>query len=532
MIRFLILFLCASITILAKDPYPKNDAIDVKHYRFELELNDTTDVIAGRTILTVAFRKITNSFELDLIGSNGQKGMTVRSVSQGNQPVAFTHANHRIQIKLNSAPAVGSELEFVIEYAGIPADGLIIGKNKFNERTFFGDNWPDRGRYWLPSIDHPYDKATVDFVITAPEQYQVVATGKQIEESNLPGKRKRTHWHESVNVPVKVMTIGVARFAIQLSGEPSGIPITTWVYPQNRDDGFTDFAIAPQVFSWLEGYIGPYAYEKLAHVQSKTRFGGLENASNIFYFENSVTGKKEREGLIAHETAHQWFGNSASESDWHHVWLSEGFATYFTALYFEGTAGRERFVEEMTKNKQQVIQFYQRNQAPIVDTTITDINKVLSTNTYQKAGWVLHMLRREIGDETFKKTVREYYATYKNGNALTSDFQRIAEKNSGRDLSTFFHQRLFRGGHPRLEGTWKFNAKTKEVEILIRQTQKEPPFLATLEIGVKTGTGQSLKPVQLTERSQKIRIPSEVAPTELILDPNSWLLFEGKISRK
>ena len=268
-------------------------------------------------------------------------------------------------------------------------------------------------------MDHPSYKATVEFIVTAPEQYEVVATGKLIEESALTKKRKVTHWSEVIPVSVKVMTIGVARFAVSLSGEVGNIPITTWVYPQNRDWGFSDFAVGPRVLEFFQSYIGTYPFEKLAHVQSKTRFGGLENASNIFYFENSVTGENDHESLIAHETAHQWFGNSATEDDWHHVWLSEGFATYFTSVYLEHQYGRDKLVESMKESRNDVLAFSKKNKAPIVDTTIVDINAVLSTNTYQKAGWVLHMLRKQIGDENFHKGIRAYYDQYKYKNAMS-----------------------------------------------------------------------------------------------------------------
>lgn len=528
-IRLIIALLFFSLTGFANDPYPKNENIDIRHYLFQLEVNDTTDVLSGRASLTILFKKPITEFELDLVGkSNNGKGMTVSTVSIGQQPLKFTHQNNRIKITLANTPVVGEEQVMVINYAGIPEDGLIIGKNKFNDRTFFGDNWPDRGRYWLPSIDHPADKARLDFIIIAPEHYQVVATGKLMEESNLPKHRKLTHWKEAVDVPVKVMTIGIARFAIQLTGEPGGIPVTTWVYPQNREEGFVDFTVAPKVLAFFQQYIGPYPYEKLAHVQSKTRWGGLENASNIFYFENSVTGKNEHEGLIAHETAHQWFGNSASEKDWHHAWLSEGFATYFTNLYMEGTYGNERLVSELRKQRLQVMDYYKKNKGSIVDTTITDIGKVLSTNTYQKAGWVLHMLRQEIGNEQFQKTIREYYTKYQNSNALTIDFQLIAETNAGRSLSLFFDQWIFKSGHPTLNCSWSYDAKTKEVVLRIDQIQSGLIFKIPLEIGL----GDTVQTVMLDKKNQQFRLPAASLPKEIVLDPNTKLLFEGEIKVK
>jgi aminopeptidase N len=527
--RLIIALLFISLTVFANDPYPKNNNIDIRHYLFQLEVNDSTDVLSGRASVTVLFKKSITEFELDLAGkSNNGKGMTVSRVSIQQQPLQFTHQNNRLKITLVNAPAAGEEQVIVIDYAGIPEDGLIIGKNKFNDRTFFGDNWPDRGHYWLPAIDHPSDKARVDFIIIAPEHYQVVATGKWMEESNLPKQRKLTHWKEAVDVPVKVMTIGIARFAVQLTGEPGGVPVTTWVYPQNREEGFVDFAVAPRVLAFFQQYIGPYSYEKLAHVQSKTRWGGLENASNIFYFENSVTGKNEHEGLIAHETAHQWFGNSASEKDWHHAWLSEGFATYFTDLYLEDAYGNERLVNELKKQRHEVTDYYKKNKGAIVDTTITDISKVLSTNTYQKAGWVLHMLRQEIGNEQFHKTIREYYAKYQNSNALTIDFQKIAEANAGRSLGFFFDQWLFKSGHPHLSCSWSFDAKTKEVVLRVDQIQNGIAFKTPLELGLN-GT---IHTVMLDKKNQQFRLPVAAAPKEMVLDPNTKLLFEGEIKGK
>src|ERR1041385_4894957 len=191
------------------------------------------------------------------------------------------------------------------------------------------------------------------------------------------------------------MVVGIARFAMEVSGRVENIPVESWVYPQNKKDGFFDYSVAARVLEFFNKEIGEYPYKKLANVQSKTRFGGLENANTIFYYENSVTGKGTAETLIAHEIAHQWFGNSVTEKDWHHVWLSEGFATYFANLYLERTYGHDRLAEEEKKDREQVVSYFSKNPNPVLDTTITDLTKLLSVNPYQKGGWVLHMLRHE-----------------------------------------------------------------------------------------------------------------------------------------
>src|SRR6266700_2106852 len=179
------------------------------------------------------------------------------------------------------------------------------------------------------------------------------------------------------------MVIGAAGFAVQYSGTINGTPVYSWVYPENKEKGFYDYAQAVDILPFYIKHVGPYAYEKLANVQSKTIFGGMENAGAIFYSENTVTGTRVSESLLAHEIAHQWFGDMATETDWSHLWLSEGFATYMTILYFE-----------------------KKYEKPVVDSSVTNYMELLNANSYQKGGWILHMLRMEAGDSAFWKGIR------------------------------------------------------------------------------------------------------------------------------
>jgi len=527
-----LLFVCPMAW--ATDPYPKNPAVDITRYIFQLEVNDTTDVIAGKASVAIRFKQPVSGFALDLVNKDASgKGMEVQDVMRDGKRVSFVHQGDRLTITLPVPAKAGDDFTFHIGYKGIPQDGLIIGKNKFGDRGFFGDNWPDRGHHWLPVVDHPSDKAAVDFIIIAPLHYAVVANGIKVEESPIDTKRKLTHWREEVPIPVKVMVAGIARFAVQYAGKVNDISVESWVYPQNRLEGFYDYAVAVKVLDYFHSHIGPYSYKKLANVQSKTRWGGLENASAIFYYENSVTGKGEREALIAHEEAHQWFGNSATENDWHHVWLSEGFATYFASLYLENTYGHDRLVEEQKNDRQQVIEYNLKKTSPVIDTTITDIGKVLSTNTYQKGGWVLHMLRHEMGDLNFWKGIRQYYATYQNSNALTADLQRIMEEASGKDLKVFFKQWLYHAGHPTLTGSWRYDGKSKSVIVELSQAQSGILFQFPLDIGVTGKDGKkAVHTVQIAARSQKITIPVATVPARLEMDPDTWLLFEGSITQK
>jgi aminopeptidase N len=518
------------------DPYPRNPSIDILHYKYHIELYDSTNVIRGHAQVTVRYKQSSPSFDLNLANKNAEgRGMEVFEITLSGKPVQFVHRGDRISI---SNPAtVGDTVLFEIFYGGQPIDGLVIDKNKFGDRTFFGDNWPDRGRHWLPSIDHPHDKAKVDFVVTAPDHYNVVATGQLVSEKNLSGKRKEHHWHEKADVAIKVVTVGVARFSVQKSGVVDGVPITTWVFPQNEKAGFADFAVAPEVFRFMQDYIGPYPYEKLAHVQSTTRFGGLENVSNIFYFENSVNGLRQRESLIAHETAHQWFGNSVTEHDWHHVWLSEGFATYLAALYKDSVYRHEVFASEMQEQRQQVRDHAARSKSIIIDTTITDINDVLNTSVYQKASWVLHMLRAKVGAGNFKTGLRAYYARFRDSNASTSDFIETMEAATDQRLREFMTAWLFQQGIPHLSGTWWYDAKSGTVSMAIKSQGFALPERSTIAVSIR-GRGSSVTidyPLPAAGNSTQprvIKVPLKGRPHQVVLDPRTEFLFEGEMVEK
>ncbi len=263
------------------------------------------------------------------------------------------------------------------------------------------------------------------------------------------------------------------------------------------------------------------------------RSGGMENASSIFYFENSVNGKADQQDLlIAHEIAHQWFGNSASETDWHHLWLSEGFATYFTHLYTEFVNGRPAMDVALKVDRKHVIDFYKTTPQPIVYTELPkDLIKILNANSYHKGSWVLHMLRSEIGDDAFWKGIRKYYRTYQYSNAQTSDFIEIMEKTSGQDLNTFFKQWLFTAGHPVLDGSWAYDTKKKTLNLIINQTQSGQPFDFALELGIYTDGifPPTIHKLKINKATDNFSIPVATKPTRIELDPNTKLLFDGKL---
>jgi aminopeptidase N len=514
------------------DTYPRQPGVDALHYVFQLTLTDDADVIEGEAVVEFRFlREGLSSVALDLVNVREGKGMAVSSVAWGDVPAEFEHRSDRLSVALPHPSRAGERRNLTVRYRGIPGSGLRIGPNHHGDRTFFSDNWPNRARHWLPTIDHPYDKATCEIVVEAPSHYQVVSNGLMVEETDLPSGSRRTHWKQSVPIATWLYVLGVARFAVDHYGEANGRPLQSWVYPQDRDKGFHDFSYPTrQALEFFSDSIGPYPYEKLANVQSASVSGGMEAATAIFYGENLVKGERRPliRNVIIHEIAHQWWGNAVTEADWDDVWLSEGFATYFTLLFREHAYGRDDFRKGLEEARREVLEFHQKDPGyRIVHENLDDMARVTTSHTYQKGAWVLHMLRGVMGDEAFWRGIRAYYAEFASKNATTGDFRRAMEETSGRDFARVFRQWLDRGGLPRIEGGWRYSGTSLEIEL--RQTQEGEPFELEIPVVIEfeSDSPPRVEKVRMTEREARAAIPIAGALRKVALDPELWVLMES-----
>ena len=511
---------------------------DVLHYDFKIEVNDQNDTIVCTSLILFAMNFDSPEIKIDLASLDKTgKGMIINNlfyISSGKNSIVdwpkYLHHNDFIEfeskLKKNDTAVLG------IQYRGIPADGLIISKNKYGHRTIFADNWPDRGHQWMACHDDPADKASVEFAITAPLHYQVVANGIQTDEANLEDNKKLTRWKEEVPLSTKVMVIGIADFGVNLTGFVECIPVYNWVYPEDWGKEFFDYSKAKDILPFYIKQVGPYAYKKLANVESTTRFGGLENANTIFYTERSKKGDdSSNESLIAHEIAHQWFGNMATEKSFAHLWLSEGFATYFTIRYMEDRYGKEKAKAMLKDDRDKIIAYIQDHTGPIVDTTIKDYMKLLNPNNYQRGGWVLHMLCTELGDAVFMKAIKKYYARYAGQTADTEDLRRVFESESGKNLGIFFKQWLYTSGIPDLTITWKKDPKAHKVDVRITQAQKEV-FNFPLELALRIAPNKILRQtVQINQRETSYSFKTDGTTVDLMADPDTHLLFHSTISQ-
>ncbi|REG81511.1 M1 family metallopeptidase [Algoriphagus antarcticus] len=536
------LLLCITFSF-AEDKYPKNPKVDILNYVFRIELSDDTDEIKCEVTIDVSYKGGVDVLRLDLTKSSealGNKGMTVSKVlAAGGKEFSYSHVGEELKINLPEASYLNQRSSYTVFYSGIPATGLKIANNKYGDRTFFSDNWPDKARNWLAVVDHPYDKATSEFVVTAPDHYQVVSNGLMVEETDLGDGNRVTHWKQSVPIASWLYVMGVAEFAVQHVDDFDGKAIQTWVYRQDKEAGFYDFAEpTKKALEFYSDYIGPFSYEKLANIQSNSVSGGMEAASAILYSESSVVGDRNERwrNVVIHEIAHQWFGNAVTEYDWDDVWLSEGFATYFTSLFIEHQYGHDAFMEQMASSKKRVDNFNAQNPGyTIVHNNLEDMSKVTTGQTYQKGSWILHMLRGIMGEELFWEGIRAYYSKYQNLNATTADFRREMEEVSGRDLEVFFDQWLYKPGAMVFEGGWEYNKIRQELEISLNQVQKDgslfemPIQVAIYKQGEKV---RLIKTLEIKEKTNSFSFALDFEPEKVILDPDSWVLMESTFNKK
>jgi aminopeptidase N len=525
-----------------KDNYPKNAGIDVLGYTFELVLTDESDLITGLTTVDVRYLAAGQTeLRVDLIKKSDVlegKGMVVDAVSMNGMKLQFKHEMDQLFIQLGRSVHKMERIQVEVSYHGIPASGLKIDVNKHGDRAFFSDNWSSRVRNWLPTVDHPSDKAKSEFKVTAPDHYQVVSNGLLMEETGQGDGTKMTHWKNSVPIATWLYMLGVADFAVQYVDEFDGKSIQTWVARQDRDAGFYDFAEpTKKVLEYYSDLIGPYSYEKLANIVSNATSGGMEAASAIAYSEASVSGDRSKRWqiVIIHEIAHQWFGNAVTESDWNDVWLSEGFATYYTLLYREHAWGRDDFLAGLTDARKRVVDYYKDDfDFQVVRDYLEDLNNISGPMMYQKGAWTLHMLREKIGIEAYNEGIRSYYAEFQNQNARTGDLIRHMEEASGAELEGFFNQWLRQGGIPHLEASWKMNGNSAQVELA--QNQPTYGFAIDVEVAYRYADG-SLSPVltigmpgTLNAHAQAaFEVPAGKKIVEMIIDPNTRLLATWNI---
>jgi aminopeptidase N len=501
---------------------------DARHYDITLVPSDTGTHMLGEVQITWRLRSAAPvTMELD----SAMRVIRVLVDGKPNTRLSRTmYGRSEGHIAVPHQKQAGDTLSTRVRYRGFTRDGFIIGNNQYGERTMFADNWPNRAHLWLPSHDHPGDKATVSFHVQVPIDQQVIANGVLEKIDTLPYGHAMWHYRLDAPVPVFGMVTGVGRFVrTRLTDAACAtrcVPLSLWTYPQDSSYAISGpFRRAGQMLDYFSALIAPFPYPSLAHVESSARVGGSA-ATAIFYDEKSYLERKLKEEAVARGTAHQWFGNAVTGADWTHLWLSEGLATYLTALW-QGHADGDSAFRTSMRMMADTVYGSQATERPVLDADSLDPAALLNSNNYQKSAWVLHQLRGIMGDSAFFSGLRRYYTSYKDSTAVSSDFERLMSQAAGEDLHWYFRQALTRPGYPVLDLRWQH--KGGKLTLTITQTQKAEwgtyrmPNLELLVDG---------RPVRVDVDGRTTRKVTEGVrrrPDRIEVDPKGWWLLKSTV---
>jgi aminopeptidase N len=506
------------------------------HYDIDIAFDDQlTEFKAARAQITV---EVLASQLTKLDFDFGD--LPIDSVTIGKESVRTERSAEVLNVFLAHPATRGQKLDVTITYHGHPKDGMVFAKDRDGNPSATGDNWPNRVHYWIPSLDHPSAKATVSFTVSAPQRYEVIANGKFV---TLTGNAATSHWKfdEAKAIPPYCMIIAANQGAIINSPDKSVTNLMFNVAQRDREYAPKGFSAAAPSLAFFNETIAPYPYEKLALIVGATQFGGMENSSAIVFASNlfDPRGSEKQstrfgipsriESVVAHEIAHQWFGDSVTESTWADLWLSEGFATYFAALFIQKYDGEEAFRMYMNDNAHKYFAYEKQRNVPIHDTQTQDLMKLLNENNYEKGAWVLHMLRMRLGDDAFFRGVRDYYNEHKEGNATTEDLRAALEKSSSKNLKEFFARWIYDSGHPVYE--WSSQAVgqrdgTNLVIIVIKQTQPGAAFLDPIPVTITSEDKTTRVTLQPKGRVATWEVRVGKGPLDIKIDPDDTILKE------
>ena len=429
-------------------PWPSNRAdsltgFDVTKYVINLQINEQTHFVSGVVEAQVTAETALNSIAYRLMGGS----LVVNEVQLNNTAVPFTHQDGIITIPLSMPP--GAQFVTKIWYSGIP--GLSpapynIGL-KFTANGIYTLSNPDAGRYWWPSYDHPWDKALVDWHITVRDDWLAAANGIRTAITNNGDGTRTHHWVSSS--PVATYVIGFAAGPyIEFLQQAGTIPIQNFVLPGQLSNATVDFANVPEMISFFSDLFGPYPFEKYGQVVvNMSTYAAMEHQTMTTFGAAYLTGNQAYESIVAHELAHQWYGNYLTPITMREVWLKEGFATYSEMLWEHHHEGWAAAMDYLRTQIQQYYINWENSNGPHTIFN-PEYNLMFAPPTYEKSASVLHMLRLKMGNGAFFEFIRALLTTYPNSNYNTSEFIALAQQHSGLDLTQFFQQWIFSAGIP------------------------------------------------------------------------------------
>lgn len=419
-----------------------NGGYDVQHYTLDLTWDEVTNILSGTVTLEATAIHDLGAFNLDFLGFD------INTIRLDDTPADFSRDGRELTIQAAQPLKTGQDFSVAVSYSGVPGDGVPRYYDVFargwtrHEQGVYVASEPNGAAFWYPVNDHPLDKATYRFEITVPQPYIVAANGLLVETRENDDTITYV-WESRDPIASYLVTVNIGDFVVEKAKGPDGLPIRNYFPARLFQQGVLTFSRTPEMIAFFNEMFGTYPFEAYGVVVADRSLPfALETQTLSLFGSNTALGGASSENVIAHELAHQWFGNSVSLAEWKDIWLNEGFATYAAALWLEHTQGAETFDRYMRD-------LYLPLATPalalghFLPPGDPPPDNLFNGGVYVRGAWVLHALRLRVGDEAFFDILRTYYGRFQHANAATADFIAVAEEISGQDLAAFFESWLY-----------------------------------------------------------------------------------------
>ncbi len=503
------------------------DEFRVRYYRLTLDLDPASETLVGQ----VAVEGLATSPLLRHVGLDLASTLAVDSVAVRGQAVAFSRPGDRIELDLPRAVPRGEGIALTVTYHGHPQGrGFSFGTHD-GVPMIASYGLPYTARAWWPCRDTPAAKAdSADIVVTVPEPLVVASNGRLVAVRATSAGTRTFHWAVRYPISPDVVSLAVTDYvtvsASYHTARGDSMPLVFYVYPQDSARARQDFAVVPEIMRSHVARFGEYPFLREKYgIAEFARPSYREHQTLTAYGSSLITGDHSNDRILAHELAHQWFGDLVSVKNWSHVWLNEGFATYAYALWQEQRGGRAAYRAAMAQADRDDFS------GPIYIADSTNLAALFTVTTFDKASWVLHMLRHVMGDSAFFGALRDYLRAYAYAAATTEDFQLVCERRYGRSLAWFFREWIYGTARPvyALEWTNASDApggsRAAVVTLTIRQVQSEtPPFRMPIDVTIATEQGAAEQRIWDSLATQTFALSVGGRATGVTLDAGGWIL--------
>ena len=497
--------------------------LDVLHYNINLDLYPEDQILKGDVVITAVLKDKTLS-EVDL---NLYDNMTISSILVDGKPAKYVNEDTRLSIE-TPASSLPDTFSIEIKYEGKPErkglGSFSFGK-KYDHWIVYNLSEPNYASTWFPCNDLPSDKAMLDMYITNDTTYVSASNGILMDTTDN-GLRRTYHWKTLYPISTYLICLYSSVYSnftesYVSQDKQDTMAIQYYAFPEDLENAKIDFNGHSGMIDFFSKTFGEYPFlkEKYGVAEFLWQLGAMEHQTLTGIGSNFVSGRRFFTDVYVHELAHQWFGDAVGPATWKDIWLNEGFATYCEALYTEHLAGPNALRSSMMSKFDESFS----------GTLYNPGDDLFSSLVYDKGAWVLNMLRWEIGDEAFFRTLRNYYQKFKYKNASTDDFKEVCEATSGRNLDQFFSQWVFTGNNvPQIDYNWvsESGSGSYNVTLKLKQTEKGyNNYDLPIEFAFKSENGDTkVEKVRLTDVSQQYSFSLDFEPVEVIPDPNNHLL--------